>query len=362
MNDYNGLTHLNGFYDSVFDWIKEFNLGSKFSSPNIKVININETIHLPKPKWDEYGPLRYKIRDPYVAIIENGRIWGEKSFVITPNNKVLRDVMLPIRDIPSNEQLPPISHYYPETVATVGWWPEEDNVCLWFLEMLPRIYLLEKSGIPIDKYVFGKLRHSYHHESLQKIGIPATKIIQVDNKKSHIKAKKLVITSIPRKLAGVPPKWTCEFVRNNILKRSDKKVLKEYERIYISREDKNTRTVINQGEVMNILDKYGFKKIVLAPLSLEKKINIFNSAKYIVAPHGAGLVHIAFCNPGTKILEFSPKTYRNPVFGIMSHHTNLDYYRLICDIEKPPRQHPGYDNIIVDTQDFQKILDLWKIQ
>ncbi|USK78061.1 glycosyltransferase family 61 protein [Peribacillus frigoritolerans] len=347
---------INGTYENVLEWAKETNSYSL-------TFNLHETINLPKPNWHEYGPKSYNTSDPYIAVIEGGQVWGngETTMVITPNNKVLRDMVLPPPIISGNEKLPPLSSYVQGNVATVGWWPVENNFCLWFLEIIPRLYLLEKSGIKIDKYLFGKLELPFHLESLKIIGIPSDKILKVDSQKFHLKAEKLVVPSIPRTLGGVPPKWAGEFTRNKILNGINNKTLNGSEKIYISRNDYywSRRTVINEDEVMNILGKRGFKKVLLAHLTLEEQVTIFRNAKYIVAPHGAGLVHQAFCNSGTKVLEFSPRTYLNPIFGIMSHHFKLDYYRLICDIKKPLQQNPGQDDIIVNTNELVKILDKW---
>jgi hypothetical protein len=77
-------------------------------------------------------------------------------------------------------------------------------------------------------------------------------------------------------------------------------------RIYVSRSDARLRRVLNEDDLIPVLEARGFRRVVLAGLPIERQIALFRRAEAVVAPHGAGLAHIAWCQPGTKIVEFFP--------------------------------------------------------
>ena len=54
------------------------------------------------------------------------------------------------------------------------------------------------------------------------------------------------------------------------------------------------------------LELLGFQRAILADMPIADQIALFRQAEIVVAPHGAGLAHIAWCKPGTKIIEFFP--------------------------------------------------------
>jgi hypothetical protein len=77
-------------------------------------------------------------------------------------------------------------------------------------------------------------------------------------------------------------------------------------RVYVSRDDAKLRRVLNESSFMPKLEALGFERAALGELSIARQVALFRQAEVVVAPHGAGLAHIAWCAPGTKIVEFFP--------------------------------------------------------
>jgi hypothetical protein len=77
-------------------------------------------------------------------------------------------------------------------------------------------------------------------------------------------------------------------------------------RIYVSRSDARLRRVLNEDSIVSALEAQGFRRVVLAALPIARQVQLFRQAEVILAPHGAGLAHIAWCKQGTKIVEFLP--------------------------------------------------------
>ena len=258
--------------------------------------------------------------------------------------------------------LPPIKYHLDETVAVLAW-HAHNNYYHWLVDVLSRYHLLEKSGISIDKYVInGDFVHKFNKESLALLGIPKEKIIFIEEGNSfHISASKLIITSIPS--LSHTPRYPFDFLREKFLP-NEAETIPGFERIYISRDDSFIRRVLNEDKVMEILDKKGFKKVLLAPLAFEEKIKIFHSAKIVIGPHGAGLTNLAFCQPGTKVIEFFYKDYP-PIFKrLLCNYLNFDYYSFICNGEPHETLDPnsyGYYHIHADIEKLTKILNYLEI-
>ena len=76
-------------------------------------------------------------------------------------------------------------------------------------------------------------------------------------------------------------------------------------KIFISRKDATSRTIINESELIKFFKSSNFEIINLSEKSFIDQIKIFNSAKLIVAMHGAGLTNLLFCKNNTKVVEIT---------------------------------------------------------
>ena len=76
-------------------------------------------------------------------------------------------------------------------------------------------------------------------------------------------------------------------------------------RIYITRQNEQARRVSNEKELITYLKILNFVIIDPGTLSYNEQIRFFRSAEIIIAPHGAALSNIVWCNPNTKIIELN---------------------------------------------------------
>lgn len=342
----------NGF-SKTLEWAKskndEKNIFKEFYSDEI--FKIAKPKGIGAPMWVS----EYHYRKPYIAVIEKGRICSNECLIITPDNKLLIDLVHPSYwENFDPHKLPP-STYYDGVIAILAYGNYQDNYYHWLIDIIPRIHLIQKSGIKVDKYVLRKLRYSFQYETLRKLRIPIEKIWQIDNKNFNITSKKLMVSSIPINLGGCT-KWACEFVRKTFLP-SEK--INGFERIYISREDAKYRKVHNEDAVMGVLTRKGFKKIVLGSLSFQQQLDIFSSAKIIVSPNGAGLSNLIFCQPGSKIIELFTDTAE--VFLKISSFMKLDHYYLRCKAVNRVVETRFKDDLNVDIEGLKKVLEIIKI-
>jgi hypothetical protein len=96
-------------------------------------------------------------------------------------------------------------------------------------------------------------------------------------------------------------------------------------RLYLTRRGAGHRRLFNDVGLADLLARRGFETIDPGHLSIAQQINLFRNATAIVAPHGAALTNIGFCEPGTIIYELMPVDYANACFNRIAQLTELQY-------------------------------------
>lgn len=84
----------------------------------------------------------------------------------------------------------------------------------------------------------------------------------------------------------------------------------EFRKIYISRIS-STRTQIWESELQNLLRNDGWTVIELQDFSLESQIKLISSAGILAGLHGAGLSHMVWMNPNSRVIELGGSGYRS---------------------------------------------------
>ena len=91
-----------------------------------------------------------------------------------------------------------------------------------------------------------------------------------------------------------------------------------------------TRKIHNIEQVQTFLSRYDFETVYLEGMSMMNQILLFQSAEVIIAPHGAGLANLLFCEPGTKVIELMPACEMRPFFWLISEKLDLVYGLQFC--------------------------------
>ena len=108
--------------------------------------------------------------------------------------------------------------------------------------------------------------------------------------------------------------------------------------LYISRRDSPIRPMSNEAELEGVLAGLGFRVLLLGALPLAEQVRAVRRARVIVAPHGAGLAHLLFARPGTRVLELlSIRDGVHPLAFCMARLSRLRGHRHAIWIQ---RGHP----------------------
>jgi tetratricopeptide (TPR) repeat protein/capsular polysaccharide biosynthesis protein len=290
----------------------------------------------------------------FTVTVPNGKAWAmaqQNSWqvcgaiaILTPEDRLLAEVS---RDYPGQlpgcQQHDPANHrifsealpdpeQIPGTVAAIANLSGH-NYFHWMVDVLPRLELLHRSGgsgQAIDWLWINSVQQSFQRETLQALGIPASKILSSD-RHPYIQAQQLVVPSFAGHLGWLEP-WALRFLRDTFLPMGQQVAGqtrdRPLDRIYISRAGANHRRVLNEAEVMQQLEPLGFVSVVLETLSFAEQVALFAQAKAIVAPHGGGLTNLLFCQPETVVIELASPHYLRHYFWAISQPLQLQHFLL----------------------------------
>lgn len=320
--------------------------------------------------------LKRKTPERFVCVIPGGRVC-HRGIVLTPDDYILADTSYAVLSARKNKERPPILDVIKlpslrkecGTIAVIsGPWAE--NYYHWMFDVLPRLHLLQESGIKIDKYIVNHNK-SFQQQSLALLGITPQMCI-ADTPDLHLQAERLVVPSLPGG-QGNPPRWACDFLRDALLN----PLLKTHEnapqltpnnknptKLYISRADAPGRRVTNEADVLRILEPKGFCSITLDGLSLREQTLLFHGAEAIVAPHGAALTNLVFCRPHTPVVEFFAPGWAYPVYNFVAANSDLRLGCLIGEGERPlPPNNGQYcqQDIAVNIAELEAMLKKMEI-
>ena len=242
-----------------------------------------------------------------------------------------------------------------------------DNYWHWLYDVLPRIKLCEEfyKINEIDYFLLPSIQRRFQKETLDILNIDKKKLLSSEDFR-HIKANKLIVTDHPYILtnnshsdAQKIPGWISNWLKEKFLLNS-KSLKKDYpKRIYIDRgynkkNFSNFRSLINENEVKNFLQKRNFSFVKLDNLTFEDQVHYFNNADFIIGLHGAGFGNLSFCREETKVIEFRMSKTGKVIENLAKKNSLIfDSIECIPKLEGIAR-HVGHIEISLDVLE-QKI-------
>ncbi len=234
------------------------------------------------------------------------------------------------------------------------------NYWHWLFDVLPRMYIVENlvNLKEIDFFLLPDLKEKFQNETLEYLNIEPVKRLS-SRIHRHFSANEIIVTDHPYNLLNDPKKdslnipiWIISFLRNKFLnlKPNNQNLPKK---IYIERTDSKSghgkmRSIINENEVKDFLEKQGFKFLTLSKYHFKQQVEIFNQAECIVGLHGAGFANIVFCEPNTKVLELQSDSAGEIIKNI-SKKNRLNYDCISVKPKITTDNQLGHIEINIDT-------------
>jgi hypothetical protein len=95
--------------------------------------------------------------------------------------------------------------------------------------------------------------------------------------------------------------------------------------IFLSRRYANSRHLLNEDEAVKAFPREKVQQVSLERHTLDEQIDIFQHAGGVVAPHGGGLSHLAWAQPGLPVLELFPEGFFNACYWELASTAQARY-------------------------------------
>jgi hypothetical protein len=271
---------------------------------------------------------------PYVAAISRAYVEGENGLVWDAEGNIYHERNMFFERTSPNPMPTEVTanaifeatkkEHYPLLATTVQ---RYGHMYYHFVvETLPKLVLLKQAGLPEGTKIL-MWGEPYEQKFLDILGIPQEYVVKYDPLKVYTADTLFFPTPVPR---ITPAREALEATREAF----GVETLSEDERdliIYCSRSGASSRSVANEEELLKQLEvSFPEEKVVVynSMDDISSLVHLFQRAKVIIGPHGAGLSHMLFAAPGTHVLEF--QFMRDPpmMFWHLANALKQDYWLL----------------------------------
>lgn len=276
-----------------------------------------------------FEPEQVKTEQVYLDIrddrfsLRNNHLLDEQGHVIYQPD--LEFSMLPI----SQQILEPVS----PVKGTVAYLSNTniDNYYHWLGWILPQLQTYQRfvDLKEIDYFYLGRGSLSgYKLETLERVGITPEQVIQ-----TGCTGDRLLATVAHRTSGGGGgiDATTMAFCRDLFGDAIAEAQTRPKRRFYVMRGDVGWRRVLNETEIIDILESYGFEPVSMDGKTVAEQAQLFAEAEAIVSVHGAALTNLMFAQPGTRVLELFPAGYFVKLYYLLASYAGADYYYLTGD-------------------------------
>jgi hypothetical protein len=313
----------------------------------------------------ECGLSEYSVDIPQFSVrVYNGCICNTGREEVFATRKHVIDIFTSQKKNPriGDREIPRDSiEYFDCSIAHLSLSGLENNYYHWCVELLSRLYILQKSGLIPDRYILQTIM-PFQAEYLEYLGIDRARVIPAQGNR-WIKAKELIVPSLINNWEQVffrgyshsnklfIPFWIKD-IFNNIKK---PKVARYQEKIYVSRCNAKYRKLQNEEELVPILNSFGYSIMSMDGISVSEQIMIFQNAAKVIGVHGAGLANILHCNQKISVLEFFPQYYRDSSIRVLCHALGYRYSCLVGET-KDVSVCPQEESFTIQKDRFQRAL------
>jgi capsular polysaccharide biosynthesis protein len=261
--------------------------------------------------------------DRYLTRISNAQVIGNKGIIILPDGSYTEE---PAKETQLLQGLPEYysvlrhrllkrrfveGHYF----SLMHIWATTGNYYHTLRDTTHRIYdVLQFLPDDVIFLVPQKLK-AWQYEILETLGIKKERLCHFP-KHEIWTVENLYFTPYGQVL-DTGTTEACEWGRQAFYDRHHIETQPKTERVYISRALTSWRRIVNEVEVIELLERYGFKTYFTERLSIGEQVALFSRAEAVVSVTGAALANLMFSQEGTHVLEISTVEH-DPVLG--------DYY------------------------------------
>lgn len=274
----------------------------------------------------------------YVAAIPNAFVEGESGLVYDGNSNVyhldyfFNNRTNPVLPFPhrtiayASQQCQQRDHQYPQLASIIQ---RYGHMYYHFLvEALPRVVMLQRAGVLTPSTKLLTWGQPYEAAWFAALGISQDQLVVFDPEAVYCAEILYLPTPIPR---ITPPREALLLLRDALgIRNAQPSNCNAI--IYVSRASEPTRRVSNEQSILkSIARAYPSSPLIIfngTGMTPRQTIDLFQGAKVILGPHGAGLSHLLFAAPGTAVVEFLFMADPPLMFWHCASALNQEYWML----------------------------------
>jgi|688.fasta_scaffold83175_4 hypothetical protein len=221
------------------------------------------------------------------------------------------------------------------------------------VEFLAKVILVNQQFNEITIFS-NELIYQWQKDALSFYNIPANKIIYTKTTDRYIRFYDfLYLDFFGTDYLGFNCKSSSILLQHEIAIRIES-IINKQKRIYITRKKAQTRKILNEDKLIELLNHFKFEIVTLEDLTIDKQYALFANSEIIMAQHGASLTNMLATSNSTIIEIFNPNWPMN-MYSLMANATQNNFYRI--NISEFEGNDPQSANYIVNITDVNFILN-----
>lgn len=219
----------------------------------------------------------------------------------------------------------------PVRLRQATWFLERvyENHSHWLTAHLPKLCLLKNRG-ELDHIVLPARRNQVIDTSLALLGIDPLDH-QVHDPSRPLEADELTLLETDR--------FRPELLRPVREHLGIMPGRAPWRRVFVSRSRASIRRLVNEDVLAPRLKDAGFEIVCMEDLDFKGQIELMGETKVLLAPHGAGLTNMMFCQAGAHVVEIADPAYPNPNFYALASAMGLSYWLVRASLVQEKGRH-----------------------
>ncbi|MFK7858003.1 MAG: glycosyltransferase 61 family protein [Granulosicoccus sp.] len=342
------------FSDQPLEWVQSDEVED--GSVTCRVAFPATSVMLTPPgQWREQRIVEFcedtlDVLEAHTVAVTGGALWFDTFHTVLWDSKgrIVRDACRGFAEVVHGSLDRQKTHAIEGRIALLGN-RNADNYYHWMNDILPALAVLENSGYPLDDidcFVVNRLKHPFQFESLKALGIEKDRL-HYANSNSLLSADEILVPHYGSNSLGMSQgRWNPDFL-NRVFAPETKPA--PTLKLYISRGSTGARAIGNEAELITLLESHNFQIVRAETLSIREQAELYSAASVVLGPHGAGLSNIAFCQPGTRVIELF-NAHIAPCFWAICEVMELQHFMHFCG---------EYDEVArpSDTEEYHRSAD-----
>ncbi len=252
-----------------------------------------------------------------------------------------------------NQMAPPCRHVAGPLVPLFG--PAEEDAGHLLIDYLPRLWLLEQAGYPLDtlRFLVPDPLAPYLQAVVALLGIPPDRLVRYAHWDEAIRTDLLLLPTtlrrherLSRHFGAATRFWTA---------RLGLPAPEGHDRLYIPDPDRTGPGLRNRYRIEAIAERRGYRVAMIEQMGFAERAALFARAGRIVGPYSTALHHSVFAAPGTTVCALR-STRREP--GTLQTGIGQAAGQRTGYVFGAPDEAGGY---AVDETDFRRALELMEL-